>query len=124
MPFLDKVYAALGIGPSAGSRRARGASDPPPGRALTRKRQRLQDGFISSEGMLTPRACTLRDMTALGGCVEIWDQTIKPGLLVGPLTLYIPGDRHEVDCTVAWRRDNLLGLKFVSPFRPPTRSYR
>ncbi|HEX2843225.1 hypothetical protein [Hyphomicrobium sp.] len=123
MSLLEKFLAALG----AAAKRRNERSEPVEGeaskRALTRKKQRLHDGFIVSEGMLQPRACTLRDMTALGGCVDIWDTSVKAALLRGPVTLYIPGDRKEVDCAVVWRRENSLGLKFTSSFRSPTRSY-
>jgi len=124
MSILQNLLGTFGFG---GSRPA-SAGSPEHGehsnRGLTRKRQRLQDGFVVSKGMLAPRACTLRDMTALGGCVDVWDQAVKADLLRGQVTLYIPADRMEVDCSVIWRRENTLGLKFVSPFREPTRSYR
>jgi hypothetical protein len=124
MSILQNLLGTFGFG---GSRPANAASTENGGhsnRGLTRKRQRLQDGFVVSKGMLAPRACTLRDMTALGGCVDIWDQAVKADLLRGQVTLYIPADRMEVDCSVIWRRENTLGLKFVSAFRAPTRSYR
>lgn len=90
---------------------------------LTRKRQRLMDGFLVSEGMLAPRACTVRDMTALGATVDIWDTGIKASLLHGTVTLYIPGDRKEVDCAVVSRKEGSLGLKFLGRFRERTRKY-
>ncbi|HYD15945.1 MAG TPA: hypothetical protein VEA77_06055 [Hyphomicrobium sp.] len=122
MNLLQKLAVALGL-QEAPRREKVSASNDTGNRMLTRKRQRLQDGFVVSAGMLVPRACTLKDMTPLGGQVEIWDHTVKADLLRGRVTLYIPGDRQEVDCAVMWRRDNALGLKFVSQFRPPTRNY-
>jgi hypothetical protein len=92
-------------------------------RAVMRKRMRLLDGFIVTDGMLTPRACTLRDVSALGACVEIWDDAVKPALLRDRLTLYIPSDGKEVDCDIVWKRANAIGLKFASPFREPRRKY-
>ncbi len=123
MSLLHKFLASLGLGADRQGRQTAQSADADSQRVLTRKKQRLHDGFIVSEGMLQPRACTLRDMTALGGCVDIWDTSVKAGLLRGTVTLYIPGDRKEVDCAVVWRRENSLGLKFTSPFRSPTRSY-
>lgn len=122
MELFGKLVSALGW-PRPSDRVKGGARAEPNGRALARKRQRLQEGFIFSDGMLAPRACTLRDLTALGACVEIWDPSVKVRLLVGDVTLYLTGDRKEVDCKVMWRRDNALGLKFTSPFREPRRSY-
>lgn len=123
MSLLQKFLAAFGAGAKRRDEQAEPFGDADSKRALTRKKQRLHDGFIVSDGMLQPRACTLRDMTALGGCVDIWDTSVKAALLRGAVTLYIPGDRKEVDCAVVWRRENSLGLKFTSPFRAPTRSY-
>jgi hypothetical protein len=87
-----------------------------------RKRERLSDGFVTSERMIAPRACTLRDLTAFGCRIDIWDD-LSPRLLRGGLTLYIIADRKEVDCELMWRRDRAIGLKFTSPFREPGRSY-
>ncbi len=123
MSLFQKIAAALGFGGTPAKSTKRRQPEPNNKRALTRKRQRLLDGFIVSEGMLTPRACTLRDVTALGACVEIWDASVKPALLRNRLTLYIPSDGKEVDCDVMWKRDNAIGLKFASPFRAPQRSY-
>jgi len=122
MTLLQRMSVALGL-QNAPKTSGKAQAAEHGARSLARKRQRLQDGFIVSEGMLTPRACTLKDMTPLGGCVEIWDQSVKATLLTGRVTLYIPGDRKEVDCAVMWRRDNALGLKFTSSFRDPRRSY-
>jgi hypothetical protein len=122
MSLFQKLAIALGLQDAHETAPCSRAADAS-GRALARKRQRLQEGFVVSEGMLVPRACTLRDMTPLGGSIEVWDRGIKASLLAGPLTLYLPSDKKEVDCAVVWRRDNSLGLKFISPFRAPRRTY-
>ena len=92
-------------------------------RIALRKAQRLQEGFVWSERMLTPRACSIRDASATGARVDIWDETVKPSLLGGDLTLYFCGDRNEVDCSAMWRKGHSIGLRFTSRFRPPTRRY-
>jgi hypothetical protein len=125
MTVLDKMLAAFGFTkPTMRSTRRKDADDLASRRTLVRKRQRLQDAFIVSEKMIKPRPCTLLDMTPLGGAVEIWDETLKAGLLTGELTLYLPADRKEVLCAVAWRKENSLGLKFLTPMREATRAYR
>ena len=123
MSLFQKLAAAIGLGGATAHKPKRRQPQRTNNRALTRKRQRLLDGFIVSDGMLTPRACTLRDVTALGACVEIWDDSVKPALLRNRITLYIPSDGKEVDCDVMWKRDNAIGLKFASPFRAPRRAY-
>jgi hypothetical protein len=122
MGLLDKIGVSLGLTepPRATSPRE---VDKEGLMGLTRKRQRLLDGFLISEGMLTPRACTVRDMTALGATVDIWDAGLKASLLHGSITLYIPGERREVECTVISRQAGSLGLKFMGRFRERTRKY-
>lgn len=123
MLIFRKLAEALGLrarSTTAAKKRQAPASNK---RTLTRKRMRLVDGFIVTDGMLTPRACTLRDVSALGACIEIWDDAVKPALLRDRLTLYIPSDRKEVDCDIVWKRNNAIGLKFASAFRAPRRTY-
>jgi hypothetical protein len=126
MTIFDKMLAAFGLNkqPTHTSGRKQDADVVASKRTLVRKRQRLQDAFIVSEKMIKPRPCTLLDMTPLGGAIEIWDDTLKAGLLAGEVTLYLPADRKEVVCSVAWRKENSLGLKFLTPMREPTRAYR
>jgi hypothetical protein len=125
MIAFEKLLAAFGwtTQPTQTAARIKG-DDLNAMRALVRKRQRLQDAFIFSDKMIRPRHCTLLNMTPLGGAVEIWDETLKDGLLNGEVTLYLPADRKEVVCAVKWRRENSIGLSFVSAMREPTRAYR
>jgi PilZ domain len=91
-------------------------------RAAARRRQRLIDGFVFTERLQT-RPCTVCDMSATGSRIEVWGngtQSLQPGVLV---TLYIPSDRQEIDAEVRWRKANVMGLRFASAFRDPTRSY-
>lgn len=92
-------------------------------RAALRKPQRMKEGFLWSEGMIVPRACTIRDMSVLGAQIEIWVDDIKPALLRGPLKLYSCADRQEVDCELAQRDGMRLGLRFNSAFHEPSRKY-
>jgi hypothetical protein len=92
-------------------------------RAMTRRRQRLIDGFVFSARVPTPRPCTVCDMTAKGSKVQIWNDDARPLLLGECVTLYIAGDRKEVDGEVIWRRENAMGVRFTSAFRAPKRPY-
>jgi hypothetical protein len=92
-------------------------------RTKDRKRQRLVDGFIASSRMPKPRLCTVCDMSAGGAKIDLGHDTsttLRPG---DRLTLYIPVDRAEIDAEVRWRKENAIGLRFTSRFRPPTRAY-
>lgn len=122
MDLLRKLAEALGLREPQ-KKPGRHAVGRDPNRAVNRKRMRLLDGFIVTDGMLQPRACTVRDVSPLGACVEIWDDSVKPALLRNRLTLFIPSDGKEVDCDIMWKRNNAIGLKFASPFRDPSRKY-
>lgn len=126
MSLLSTLLTKLGFSaPTGAPKRAhKHQNEAVSKRSMVRKRQRMQDAFNASEGMISPRPCTLLEMTPLGGSVQIWDQSVKAALLTGEVLLFLPSDRKEVACAVMWRRDNSLGLKFLSPFREPTRSYR
>jgi hypothetical protein len=122
MEFLDKIAALFSSGRSKNTR-SRRKSESDVERSAVRKRQRMTDGFIWSESMLKPRPCTIKDMSALGAQVDIWNEEIKASLLNGPLKLYSSSDRQEVDCRMTWRKGNSAGLKFTSGFHSPTRKY-
>jgi len=109
-----KQAAVLHPGASRGSGERRGAD---------RKRQRLMDGFVFSKYAPTPQPCTICDMNARGSKVEVWSDDAKPLLPGDRVTLYIAGDRKEVDAEVRWRKENTVGLRFVSALRAPRRRY-
>lgn len=92
-------------------------------RAVRRKKERLSEGFIASDRMITPRPCSIRDLTVLGSRVDLWEE-ISPSLLLTGVTLYSVADRKEVQCEVSWQRGNSLGLRFKGPFREPSRNYK
>jgi hypothetical protein len=91
-------------------------------RTKERKRQRLVGGFVSSARIPRPRPCTVCDMSTGGAKIELWDDTFKTMHVGDRLTLYIPVDRGEIDAEVRWRKDNTVGLRFTSAFRPSTPS--
>ena len=97
--------------------------DPTFERMTAAKPQRMKDGFIWGEGMLAPRPCTIRDMSLLEAEIALWHDDIKPALLRGPLKLYSCSDQKEVECTLAGRAGDKLGLRFTSKFRPASRRY-
>lgn len=123
MDLFVKLAETLGLRRAPEKKPKRRDGTPHNMRAMKRKRMRLLDGFVITDGMLKPRACTLRDISPLGACIEIWDDAVKAALLRDRLTLYIPSDGKEVDCDIVWKRKNAIGLKFSSPFRAPRRKY-
>jgi hypothetical protein len=91
-------------------------------RAAKRKRPRLLDGFVSSDRIST-RPCTIRDMSATGTRIEFWGESVRRLLSGHRVILYIPSDRAEIEAEVMWREANVMGLRFTSRFRAPTRPY-
>jgi PilZ domain len=85
-------------------------------RAAERKRQRMIDGFIASARRPT-QPCTICDMSSTGSKVELWNDDAKPFGFGDRVTLYIPGDRKEIDCEVRWRKAKAMGLRFTSAVR-------
>ena len=82
----------------------------PPTRSTVRKRQRMTDGYIWSEAMLKPRPCTIKDMSALGAQIEIWNDEIKAHAAPGLAQALSSSDSNEVDCKMTWRKGNSAGL--------------
>lgn len=123
MNLWDRLKAAITDTPKDGRKTLKFSGDFDAERRLVRRRQHLIDGFIASDNMFAPRPCTVCDMTALGGKVELWNGDIKSSALADRVKLYITGDRSEVDCKVVWRKDTKIGLEFTSAFHPPTRRY-
>ena len=122
MSLFSQLCEAIGAkrpGSTGKKEAEQGASED---RKLVRKRQHLIEGFIVSDKMLTPRPCTVRDLTHFGSQVDLWDD-IRPALLDPGLTLYLAADRKEVACNVAWVRGRSIGLRFTSSMRPATRRY-
>ena len=122
MEFLDKLFEMFASEKLQMGRKRKNVRDEAQ-RSTVRKRQRMTDGFIWSESMLKPRACTIKDMSALGAQIDIWNDEIKASLLQGSLKLYSSSDRNEVDCKMTWRKGNSAGLRFTSGFHAPTRKY-
>jgi hypothetical protein len=92
-------------------------------RETAEKPQRMKDGFLWADGMIAPRPCTIRDMSALEAEIALWNDDIKPAFLRGPLKLYSCADGKEVECRVAGRQGEKLGLRFTSGFHAPSRRY-
>ncbi len=82
MEFLEKLFSVFSSDTKKkGDKRSYKGDEAQ--RSTVRKRQRMTDGFIWSESMLKPRACTIKDMSALGAQVDIWNDEIKASLLQG-----------------------------------------
>jgi PilZ domain len=88
-----------------------------------RKPQRLVQGYIWSERMAFSKACSIRNISVSGARIELRDGTLKAHKRSDVLILYVPADKREIDCHVAWRAGRSMGLRFIGNYRGPTRRY-
>lgn len=78
-------------------------------------------GEISSPQLSSPVACIVRDTSSSGARVELTGSrnAFSAGTERIPVnvTLLMPMDRMQVDCTVVWRKGTMMGLRYTSPAR-------
>lgn len=122
MSFIDSL-TGLFRGKDAGSRGSKGKRGSDLRRTL-RVPQRMRSGFVWNDKLIAPRACMFKDLSAGGARVEILGDPIKPSLLIDGVQLYFDSEKHEIPCSLAWMNGRMLGLKFESRPRPPSRKYR
>ena len=92
-------------------------------RIVTRKRQRMTEAYIWSPSMAYSKNCRLRDVSSTGARVEFCNEPVKIDELDRNLTLYIPLEKREIDCRIAWRKGRSIGIEFRGGYRPATRLY-
>jgi hypothetical protein len=67
-------------------------------------------------------ACVVRDLSATGARLTI--DVMRNRVITGPrdlpnmFTLVLERDNVEVDCSLAWRTDGEVGVRFLSQLRP------
>lgn len=66
--------------------------------------------------------CTVLDMSGTGARLSLNNVVRKafvPDVIVPELfRLVMPRDNIGVDCRLAWRKDHMLGVAFLSAFKP------
>ncbi len=80
-------------------------------------------GFIWSDGMAFPKECSVRDLSVTGARIDLPNDKVRSLTLVDMLILYFPAEKREIECQVAWRSGRSMGLRFIGPYRDPTRRY-
>ena len=124
MMFDMKSTRALAsvIGPRRGRNptiisRADAESD----RRFSGRRSSEARAFIFATTLSEPYPCTIRDQSATGARVTIaldrTDMVAGVDDLPDKFTIVIQRDRVSLDCTVAWRHAQSMGLRFTSPAR-------
>lgn len=88
-----------------------------------RRPQRMSQGYIRSEVMASSKPCSIRNISTSGARIDVLSDTIKTHALLDGITLYFAAERREIDCEVMWRKERSIGVRFVGPYRTPTRKY-
>jgi hypothetical protein len=88
-------------------------------------------GHILFDGVTTPYACIVRDISSTGAKIEMLKGKYNPdggsSFLPNEFSLIMPLDRTRVECQSMWRRGCFVGIRFLgavtqlpAPTRPPS----
>lgn len=79
-------------------------------------------GYLVATGLESAVECTLVDLSASGAKIRVAAAARKAfaAALVLPeeFRIEIPRDRLEIDCKLAWQKQEMAGVSFLSSFRP------
>ena len=74
-------------------------------------------GQILFDGITTPYACSVRDISSTGARLEMTCNKYNPdgasGFMPTYFTLIMPLDRIRVECQSMWRRGSFVGARFL-----------
>ena len=88
-------------------------------RSSRRKVTRIPGQIIQRR--VNPISCTIRDTSATGALVELWQGTqkafAKSEFVGDQFTLVMTNDFLEVDCEVVWRKAGTMGVRYRSALR-------
>ena len=91
------------------------------GRHAPRKAMRSV-AFLRPEGSRSQVSCLVQDISATGARLQVEMIDTRPYdasmSLPDSFKLILPNDRIEIDCKLAWQRAEVVGIEFVSNFRP------
>lgn len=90
---------------------------------MSRTPQRMRTGYVWNEKLITARPCMFKDLSVKGARIEVLGEPIKPALLADGVKLYFDTEKHEIQCSVAWSKGRVLGLKFLGRAGQPSRKY-
>jgi hypothetical protein len=87
-------------------------------RLAVRRKQRLAEARVTWPGMLFTRSCAVKDLSAMGACIELAQDDTRASIIPPTVTLQILPDKRKIGSQVVWRKGRLLGLKFHGEYRP------
>jgi hypothetical protein len=90
-------------------------------RRATRKATRTI-GYILSPDLNGPIECTVLDLSASGAKIQVGAAVRKAFTaalkLPDEFRIEMPRDRLEVDYKLAWQKQDMVGVSFLTAFRP------
>lgn len=98
-------------------------------RRWARRKAVQNNGQILFDGITTPYACIVRDISSTGAKLEMtknkFNADAASSFVPTYFTLIIPFDRTRVECQSMWRRGSFLGARFLGAVEqmpaPPSR---
>jgi hypothetical protein len=93
-------------------------------RIMRRQPQRMKYGYLWCDSLITPRPCMIKDLSVSGAKVQNIGEDIKPRLLANGFRIYFADEKREVQCSLAWMKGQMMGLKFESGSLKPSRAYK
>ena len=99
-----------------------GTTAPPsqPRRALRKPMRTLAE--IVSDGSSASIGCTVLDMSGSGARLRVAGAVRKPFEpefeIPETFRLLVPRDNISIDCRLAWREGDMVGVAFTSAFKP------
>ena len=86
-------------------------------RRWAKRKPTHNSGQILFDGVTTPYACLVRDMSSTGAKIEMVRGKYNPDggtdFLPNHFSLIMPLDRTRVECQSMWRRGSMVGARFL-----------
>jgi hypothetical protein len=111
MTFQSRIASA--------TRRAQSAEASPADqtRRWAKRKSVYNSAQIIFDGVTTPYACLVRDISSTGARLEMSKNKFNPdggsSFLPTYFTLIMPLDRTRVECQSMWRRGSFIGARFM-----------
>lgn len=111
MSFQNRIAAATRR-PAAAANEFEDSS-----RRWAKRKSVSNSGQILFDGITTPYACVVRDISSTGARLEMTRNKFNPdgasGFMPTYFTLIMPLDRTRVECQSMWRRGSFVGARFL-----------
>ena len=79
-------------------------------------------GYLVSDKIYEAVECTVLDLSASGAKLKIGGMTRKPFAAIVKLPdefrMELPRDKLVIDCKLAWQTEEMVGVSFMSSFKP------